>query len=34
VYTMDDQGFSVEFMYLDESADTRAGFTPEEPQPA
>jgi len=27
-YTMDDQGFSVELMYLDESADARAGFVP------
>jgi catechol 2,3-dioxygenase-like lactoylglutathione lyase family enzyme len=28
VYTLDDQGFSVELMYLDESADAHAGFAP------
>jgi hypothetical protein len=31
VYTMDDQGFSVELMYVDEIADALAGFAPEEP---
>lgn len=31
VYTMDDQGFSVELMYVDESADALTGFVPEGP---
>jgi catechol 2,3-dioxygenase-like lactoylglutathione lyase family enzyme len=34
VYTMDDQGFSVEFMYLDREADAMAGFAPDLANPS